>query len=113
MATPHPTAGTPPQVSRFPETEVIDGIAVARHFGTLLRRERRLADLSQEALGYRAALHRTEIGLLERGGRTPRIDTLIKLAGSLECGPSVLLAGITWNPGATVTAGQFYAEGRG
>lgn len=110
MATPHPTAGTPPSARRFPEIEAIDSVAVARHFGALLARERRLADLSQEALGYRAALHRTEISLLERGGRTPRIDTLIKIAGSLECGPETLLIGITWNAG-TVRPGQFYLNG--
>lgn len=108
MATPHPTAAASPPVG----TEAIDSVAIARHFGTLLRRERRLADLSQEALGYRASLHRTEIGLLERGGRTPRIDTLIKVAGSLECGPELLLAGITWHPGSILTRGQFHTERR-
>jgi transcriptional regulator with XRE-family HTH domain len=111
MATSHTTAGASPPARRFPETEAIDSVAVARHFGALLVRERRRADLSQEALGYRAALHRTEISLLERGGRTPRIDTLIKLAGSLECGPEALLAGLSWNAG-TVRPGRFYLEGR-
>lgn len=42
---------------------------VGRHFGANLRRARRAADLSQEALGFRAGLHRTEVGLLERGVR--------------------------------------------
>lgn len=36
------------------------------------------------------------IELLERGGRTPRIDTLIKLAASLSVTTEQLLAGITW-----------------
>ena len=56
---------------------------VARRFGENLRRLRKGADVSQEELGLRCSLHRTEIGLLERGARVPRIDTLIKLASGL------------------------------
>lgn len=56
--------------------------------------------MTQEDLAFRASLHRTEIGLLERGGRIPRIDTLAKLAGALEVEPGELFEGITWNPGA-------------
>jgi transcriptional regulator with XRE-family HTH domain len=79
---------------------------VAVRFGENLRRWRRRADFSQEQLGYRASLHRTEIGLLERGARMPRIDTIIKLATGLEIAPATLLAGITWEPGG-VTPGAF------
>jgi transcriptional regulator with XRE-family HTH domain len=59
------------------------GPTVARQFGKNLHRERKRAGLSQEEVGFRASLHRTEIGLLERGARTPRIDTLVKLAAAL------------------------------
>jgi hypothetical protein len=38
---------------------------VARRFGENLRRFRKEADVSQEELGLRCSLHRTEIGLLE------------------------------------------------
>lgn len=69
---------------------------VGRRFGENLRRCRRAAGLSQEALGERASLHRTEIGLLERGARVPRIDTVVKLASALDCQPGDLLAGIGW-----------------
>jgi transcriptional regulator with XRE-family HTH domain len=55
--------------------------------------------LSQEELGKRANLHRTAIGLLERGARMPRIDTLIKIAAALDIAPSDLLDGIAWVPG--------------
>lgn len=72
---------------------------VARAFGENLRRCRRRAKLSQEALGFVSGLHRTEVGLLERGARTPRIDTLIKLSSSLEIEPGELLTGISWNEG--------------
>jgi transcriptional regulator with XRE-family HTH domain len=74
----------------------------ADRFGQNLRRCRRVADLSQEQLGLRAGLHRTEIGLLERGARIPRIDTLLKLTAALDIAPAELLEGISWRPGGTV-----------
>ena len=70
-------------------------------FGQNLARARRRAGLSQEELGVRASLHRTEISLLERGTRLPRIDTAIKLAGALELGVDELTEGIGWSPGST------------
>lgn len=73
---------------------------VARRFGQNLRRIRRRAGLSQEQLGVAAGLHRTEIGLLERGARVPRIDTLVKVAAALAIAPEELVAGIDWTPGA-------------
>lgn len=69
---------------------------VARQFAANLLACRKRAGLSQEALGFRASLHRTEIGLLERGARVPRIDTLIKLASALNVPPGDLLEGIGW-----------------
>lgn len=71
---------------------------LAKVFGTNLARERRRQGLSQEELGFRAALHRTAIGQIERGERAPRVESLIKLAGSLEVEPAALLTGLTWKP---------------
>jgi transcriptional regulator with XRE-family HTH domain len=51
---------------------------VAEHLGENLRPVRRRKGLSQEQMAKRASLHRTEVGLLERGGRTCRIDMLIQ-----------------------------------
>lgn len=76
-------------------------VDVAARFGENLMRYRRRAKLSQEELGFRASLHRTEIGQLERGDRLPRIDTLIKLAGALAVPPGDLLKGMAWTPGGT------------
>jgi transcriptional regulator with XRE-family HTH domain len=75
---------------------VNDGLA--KTFGANLVRERKRRGLSQEELGFRAALHRTAIGQLERGERAPRVESLIKLAGSLEIDPGVLLTGLAWKP---------------
>lgn len=73
--------------------------AVAERLGENLRRVRRRQGLSQEQVAVRASLHRTEIGLLEHGERTCRIDTLIRLAGAIGVGPEELLGGIEWIPG--------------
>ena len=79
-----------------------DGLS--QRFGQNLRRVRRRAGISQEELGFRSGLHRTEVGLLERGERIPRIDTLLKLATGLGVGvDSPLLEGIVWEAGTTTT----------
>lgn len=80
---------------------------VARQFGANLRNERKQADLSQEELGFLAGLHRTEIDLLERGARVPRIDTLLKLTRALKTPPGRLIAGISWEPGRPSEVGSF------
>jgi transcriptional regulator with XRE-family HTH domain len=69
-------------------------MGVADRFGQNLRRARR-----------DASLHRTEIGLLERGERIPRIDTAIKLAAAVGVPVSDLLAGIGWTPGNVCPGG--------
>lgn len=79
---------------------------VAACFGKNLRSCRARAELSQEDLGMRASLHRTEVGLLERGARVPRIDTLVKIASALSVSPCELLVGIAWKPD-TVQRGGF------
>lgn len=79
---------------------------IAARFAENLARCRKRADLSQEELGVRASLHRTEISQLERGLRVARIDTLVKLAGGLAVSPIELLDGIDWSPGRT-TVGEF------
>ena len=62
---------------------------------------RKRRGLSQEELGFRASLHRTEISQLERGIRLARVDTLVKLAGALSVPPGDLLKGTAWTPGGT------------
>jgi transcriptional regulator with XRE-family HTH domain len=66
-------------------------------FAANLRRTRTKAGISQERLGELCELHRTEISLLERAGREPRLATLIKLAGALETTPAELCTGIAWD----------------
>lgn len=79
---------------------------LASRFGANLKRARKDAGLSQHEVGIRAALHRTEIGLLERGERIPRIDTAIKLAGAVGVPFDALIDGVVWTPG-DVRPGRF------
>jgi len=67
---------------------------------------RRRAKISQEELAVMASLHRTAVGQIERGERVCRVDTLVKLAGSLKIPPEDLLDGLHWEPGGT-RLGQF------
>jgi transcriptional regulator with XRE-family HTH domain len=73
-------------------------VDLRQHFGRNLRDVRQARELTQEQLGFLAGLDRTEISLLERGGREPRLATLIKLAGALGVGPEDLSRGIRWLP---------------
>ena len=69
-------------------------------FAVNLRKARTDFGISQEELGERCDLHRTEISLLERAGREPRLATIVKLADALETTPAALCAGIAWLPRA-------------
>ena len=65
-------------------------------FAANLRRIRDGAGLSQEALGdaCQPPLHRTEVGLLERAEREPRLSTLVRLSRALNVPLAELLDGI-------------------
>jgi transcriptional regulator with XRE-family HTH domain len=66
-------------------------------FAINLRKARTKKKVSQEELGFRCDLHRTEISLLERGGREPRLGTIVKLASALDTSVEELSAGVSWD----------------
>jgi transcriptional regulator with XRE-family HTH domain len=72
-------------------------VSPQERFAINLRLARTKAGISQEELAERCELHRTEISLLERAGREPRLATLVKLAGSLDTTPGELCIGISWS----------------
>ncbi len=76
-------------------------------FAINLRKARQKREISQEELGFLCDLHRTEISLLERAGREPRLGTIVKLASALDTSPEELCAGIRWLPGS----GRFQVKG--
>jgi transcriptional regulator with XRE-family HTH domain len=54
------------------------GVEPRQQFASNLLATRERRGVSQEALGLAIGLHRTEISLLERAGRDPRLATIVK-----------------------------------
>jgi transcriptional regulator with XRE-family HTH domain len=63
-------------------------------FAANLRAAREQKEFSQEELARRARLHRTEVSLLERAGREPRLETIVRLAHALEIPVAELVRGV-------------------
>jgi transcriptional regulator with XRE-family HTH domain len=69
--------------------------SMRQQFADNLRQHRERMGLSQEALADICDLHRTEISLLERCKRSPRLETIVILAQGLELSsPGELLDGV-------------------
>jgi transcriptional regulator with XRE-family HTH domain len=60
-------------------------------FGKVLREIRLEHSLSQEALGFESGYHRTYISLLERGKKSPSLNTVFQLAAALGVSPSEIV----------------------
>lgn len=70
--------------------------SVRTQFAANLRQHRSRAGLSQEELADLCGLHRTEISLLERCKRSPRLETIVILSRGLKLGsPGELLKEIS------------------
>jgi transcriptional regulator with XRE-family HTH domain len=80
------------------ETEPKPSIDLDRSIGPNLKRWREIRGFSQEELAQRAEVHRTEIGLLERGGREPKAGIVTKLAGALGISQGALFEGFAFVP---------------
>ena len=85
---------------------------VAERFGANLYRARKRAGLSQEALGFAAGLHRTEVGLLERGQRIPADRHAGQTRGRPRC-RSGSAAGGDRLDAARIASGGFGVEASG
>lgn len=53
-------------------------------FGQRVRKYRKAANLSQEELAEAAQLHRTYIGMIERGEKNATLTTIQRLASALD-----------------------------
>jgi len=64
---------------------------ILRSFGDKLQKVRKSQKISQEELAAKLSMHRTYIGMVERGERNPTIRTLYKIAKALKVKSSELL----------------------
>jgi len=58
--------------------------AIEKRFGRRIRALREAKSISQEELAYRAGMHRTYLGGIERGERNPALKNISALAKALE-----------------------------
>lgn len=65
--------------------------AILVKFGQRVRQERTTRKLSQEQLAELAGVHRTYIGMIERGEKNITLENIEKLAKALELKPDELL----------------------
>jgi transcriptional regulator with XRE-family HTH domain len=67
-------------------------------FGERMRELRARKGVSQDGLSHASGIHSTSVGRLERGGREPRLTTILKLAGALGVEPGELVNGLGRKP---------------
>jgi transcriptional regulator with XRE-family HTH domain len=64
---------------------------ILQKFGAKLQAVRKEQKISQEELGAMLGMHRTYIGMIERGERNPTIRSLYKIAKALKVNGGDLL----------------------
>jgi transcriptional regulator with XRE-family HTH domain len=74
-----------------PRNSRLQSSQLAARFGPVLRSLRQRSGLSQEGLAEAADLHRTYLGLLERGQRIPSLVAIEALARALGMKPHELI----------------------
>ncbi|MCV7010581.1 helix-turn-helix transcriptional regulator [Mycobacterium gordonae] len=70
-----------------------------RVFGERVRDRRQELGLSQEVAAVRCGIHWTQLGKVERGQRSLRLETIIKIADGLEVDAGCLVSGLPVPPG--------------
>ncbi|WP_343708205.1 helix-turn-helix transcriptional regulator [Mycobacterium sp.] len=61
-------------------------------FGERVRARRLELGLSQEAAAARCGIHWTQLGKVERGQRSLRLETIVKIAGGLDIDAGTLVS---------------------
>lgn len=65
-----------------------------RVFGERVRDRRLALGLSQEAAAVRCGIHWTQLGKVERGQRSLRLETIVKIADGLDVDAGDLVGGL-------------------
>ena len=82
------------RLSTMPTAESSALNETTRVFGERVRQRRLELGLSQEAAAVRCGIHWTQLGKVERGQRSLRLETIVKIADGLDVDPGVLVNGL-------------------
>jgi transcriptional regulator with XRE-family HTH domain len=82
------------RLENMPKAESSALNETTRVFGERVRARRLELGLSQEAAAVRCGIHWTQLGKVERGQRSLRLETIVKIAGGLEIEPGKLVNGL-------------------
>lgn len=109
-------------LSGHPDQEALLRPRRGQAVGTVLRRRREAAGVTQDALPFLARVDRAFYGKLERGERQPSVSVLLRIAKALGADGAALLAEAElelsrdWRPdierGAAVAGAENPARGR-
>ena len=69
-----------------------------RAFGERVRERRRALGISQETAAVRCGIHWTQLGKVERGQRSLRLETIVKIARGLDIDAGALVSGLPAPP---------------
>ena len=86
-----------PSISRTPSPAFDSDPDPDIQFGKTVVRRRKEKGLSQEDLAFRAGIRRSYMGVIERGEKSPSIDTIAKVAKGLGVNIGELFSGDIWN----------------
>jgi len=65
---------------------------IEKRFGERVKELRQIKGLSQEELAFRAKVHRTYLGGIERGERNPALKNIVAIAKALDVSLSELFS---------------------
>jgi len=79
------------RLTTMPQAESSALNETTRVFGERVRQRRLELGLSQEAAAVRCGIHWTQLGKVERGQRSLRLETIVKIAAGLQIDPGKLV----------------------
>lgn len=79
------------RLTTMPKAESSALNETTRVFGERVRERRLELGLSQEAAAVRCGIHWTQLGKVERGQRSLRLETIVKIAAGLDVDPGELV----------------------
>ncbi len=67
---------------------------ILKKFGTRVTKKRKEHDWSQEELAFNSGMHRTYIGMIERGEKNITLKSMLKISNAFQCTIEDLLKGL-------------------